>query len=171
MSRAIRYDVSDIEELRRLAKCVAGLLEPGDIILLEGDLGAGKTTFVRFLAGFVGIDQRQVTSPTFALVHHYQAKGMGLVHADMYRLGPGADAADTGLYDYLSGDDIVAVEWAEYLAEPLGPDALRIRLSVVGTAREGGLRRQALLIPEGAGWEARAGALISCLFDGRGRAV
>jgi tRNA threonylcarbamoyladenosine biosynthesis protein TsaE len=86
-------------------------LAPGDVILLYGDLGAGKTAFVRGLARGVGAPSDEVSSPTFTLVQEYHGR-MTLYHVDLYRLQP-AEVSDLGLDELVSGADVVAVEWAE----------------------------------------------------------
>ncbi len=96
-------------ETAALGEAVARALPPGTVLLLDGELGAGKTTFVRGLARGLGAAATP-RSPTFALVREYGP----LVHADLYRLGV-AEAAALGLDDYLDGDRIVAVEWSSHL--------------------------------------------------------
>jgi tRNA threonylcarbamoyladenosine biosynthesis protein TsaE len=86
-------------------------LTAGAVVLLFGDLGAGKTAFVRGLARGLGVPADEVTSPTFTLVQEYRGR-MTLHHVDLYRLDP-AEVADLGLDELTSGKDIVAVEWAE----------------------------------------------------------
>ena len=99
------------DETRDLAANLARSLPPGAVVLLEGELGAGKTVFVKGLAAGLGLDPADVTSPTFALVHEYGVSGGApvLVHADLYRIPVGASIADLGLDD--RGSAILAVEW------------------------------------------------------------
>jgi tRNA threonylcarbamoyladenosine biosynthesis protein TsaE len=87
-------------------------LSPGNLVLLTGDLGAGKTAFVRGLARGVGAQGDEVSSPTFTLIQEYAGGRATLHHVDLYRLAP-AEVADLGLDDLVSGRDIVAIEWAE----------------------------------------------------------
>jgi tRNA threonylcarbamoyladenosine biosynthesis protein TsaE len=91
-------------------------LTGGAIVLLDGDLGAGKTAFVRGLAAALGIDESEVSSPTFTLVQEYRGRLM-LYHADLYRLSA-AEAADLGLEEIAGPSSQLAVEWAERLARP-----------------------------------------------------
>ncbi|HEV3214288.1 MAG TPA: tRNA (adenosine(37)-N6)-threonylcarbamoyltransferase complex ATPase subunit type 1 TsaE [Vicinamibacterales bacterium] len=104
------------QETFALAEEVGRGLEPGEFVLLHGDLGAGKTVFVRGLAAGLGIDPDTVTSPTFVLIQHYSGP-TPLIHADLYRLDSGAAVDDLGLEDIGSGG-VVAVEWADRMPRP-----------------------------------------------------
>lgn len=86
-------------------------LQRGDVVLLYGDLGAGKTAFVRGLARGIGANPDDVSSPTFTIVQEYHGRAT-LYHVDLYRLEP-AEIDDLGLEDLVSGEGIVAIEWAE----------------------------------------------------------
>ena len=105
----------DEERTRRAGRDLASRLAPGDLVLLEGDLGAGKTVFVRGLAAGLGVDEETVSSPTFALVHEYGPEGAPpvLVHVDLYRLSgePARALEELGLGDLRLGGAILAVEW------------------------------------------------------------
>ncbi len=100
-----------VEETRRLGASLASALAPGDLVLVEGELGAGKTEFVKGIAAGLGLDPEDVSSPSFALVHEYGPPGKPavLVHADLYRVFAGASIADLGLDE--RGRAILAVEW------------------------------------------------------------
>ena len=100
-----------------LGETVAATLRPGTFVLLHGDLGAGKTAFVRGLAAGLGANPDDVSSPTFVLIQHYTGR-TPLVHVDLYRLDLGAAIDDLGLEE-LASEAVVAIEWAERLPRKL----------------------------------------------------
>ena len=102
-------------ETMAAAKEVAAKLKPGDVILYEGEMGAGKTAFTRGLAEYFGTED-EVTSPTFALVHEYRGK-IPLFHFDLYRITGFDDLYGIGFFDYLNRGGIIAVEWSENVPE------------------------------------------------------
>lgn len=105
--------VSDSEAATAaLGEQLGGALGPGDVVLLYGDLGAGKTAFVRGMAAGIGANPDAVSSPTFTIVQEYAGPSMTLYHVDLYRLEP-AEIDDLGLEDLVAGDGVVAIEWAE----------------------------------------------------------
>lgn len=118
-----------------LGRALGAALRPGDLLALDGDLGAGKTVLVRGLAEGAGADPATVRSPTFVLHHVYRGARLVLHHLDCYRLGPGADLDALDL-DGLLEEGAVAVEWAEY-APHLGEAAhpVRIHIEVVDAQR------------------------------------
>ena len=117
-------------ETRAIAARLAASLRPGAVLLLSGDLGAGKTAFVRGLAEGLGLSPDAVTSPTFTLVHEYRGGRLPLVHVDLYRLET-ADLAEIGLDDDLAAAGVIAVEWPERLARvPAG--VVRIHIEDAG---------------------------------------
>lgn len=122
-------------ETRAVAEALAATLVPGDLVLLHGDLGAGKTVFVKGLAQGLGVDPDAVTSPTFTLVHEYLGGRLPLLHLDLYRLAA-TDLDEVGLDPDLAARGVVVVEWAERLTRrPAG--AIRIRIGDLGgEARE-----------------------------------
>jgi tRNA threonylcarbamoyladenosine biosynthesis protein TsaE len=111
---------------------VARVLNPDDMVLLFGDLGAGKTTFIQGIAVALGV-REPVTSPTFTLIHEYHARELLLVHVDPYRLGGQEDVEALGFLDYLGRGAVVMVEWAERLGDLIGPDALRVYIEDKGS--------------------------------------
>jgi len=116
-------------ETEGLAEALAATLGAGDVVLLSGGLGAGKTAFVRGLARGLGIDPFEVSSPTFTLVHEYGGGRLTLYHADLYRLGQAA-VQDLGLDEMGVNDGVLAIEWPERLAHAL-PGATHVVLNVV----------------------------------------
>ena len=117
------------DETQTVARDLASTLKAGDVLLLSGDLGAGKTTFVRGLAEGLGIDPAEVSSPTFTLVHEYRGARMTLYHADLYRLAKSA-TDDLGLEEIGVQDGVLAIEWPDRLTHEM-PGALRVTLDVV----------------------------------------
>lgn len=118
------------EETQAVARTLAATLQPGDVLLLSGDLGAGKTTFVRGLAEGLGIDAGEVSSPTFTLVHEYRGGRLTLYHVDLYRLDRTA-TEDLGLEELGVKDGVLAIEWPDRLTYEL-PGARNVRLETVG---------------------------------------
>jgi tRNA threonylcarbamoyladenosine biosynthesis protein TsaE len=111
-------------------RTVARVLEPGDLVVLTGDLGAGKTTLVRSIARGLGVPASvPVTSPTFELVHELSGR-MPVVHADLYRLASGDDLAELGLLPRIGTDAVVLVEWGDKFAQELGTDGLWIEIDL-----------------------------------------
>ena len=127
--RAVTTDSEDGTEA--LGAQLAASLGPGSVILLEGELGAGKTAFVRGLAIGLGVPEDEISSPTFTLVQHYRGR-LPLVHADLYRID-GVEAEDLGL-DELAASGVLAVEWAEKLVRR-PPDAITVRIDDLGGDR------------------------------------
>ena len=113
-----QFNSSSEAETRNVARELAAALQAGTTILLSGDLGAGKTAFVKGLAEGLGLDADDVTSPTFTLVHEYRGGRLPLIHVDLYRLDS-AELDEIGLDPDLALTGVVAVEWAERLARPI----------------------------------------------------
>ncbi len=123
-------------ETEALGAALGRLMQPGDVLALVGDLGAGKTCLARGVARGLGIDE-PVTSPTFILVAEYTAaRGFPLYHADCYRfMRAEAEAQAIGLDELLQDDGVAVVEWAERIEPLLPPDHLRITLAVLDDTR------------------------------------
>jgi tRNA threonylcarbamoyladenosine biosynthesis protein TsaE len=117
------------DDTERLAETLAGELRGGDVVLLSGPLGAGKTAFVRGLARGLGVDPEEVSSPTFTLVHEYRGGRLRLFHADLYRLGTAA-AEDLGLDELGIQDGVLAIEWPDRLGHGFR-DAIDVQIDVV----------------------------------------
>ena len=106
------------EETQAVARALAATLEAGDVVLLSGTLGAGKTAFVRGLAVGLGIDPEEVSSPTFTLVHEYRGGRLALYHVDLYRLERAA-TGELGLEEMGAADGVLAIEWPDRLTHTL----------------------------------------------------
>jgi tRNA threonylcarbamoyladenosine biosynthesis protein TsaE len=120
---------------RRLATAIGGALVAGDLVVLEGDLGSGKTFLVRGIARELGVPSRvRVTSPTFALVNEHTGR-IPIVHADLYRLGDESELSEIGLAERVGSDAVVLVEWGERFAEALGHAGLWVFLSLTKDGR------------------------------------
>jgi tRNA threonylcarbamoyladenosine biosynthesis protein TsaE len=112
-----RVIARDAEQTQRLGQLIGQWVQSGLVIRLLGDLGAGKTCFVQGLAkGLAVPDAFAVTSPTYTLINEFPGR-LPLFHVDLYRLHSGEDAEAIGFYDILTGDHVVAVEWADRLAD------------------------------------------------------
>jgi tRNA threonylcarbamoyladenosine biosynthesis protein TsaE len=117
------------EETAAIARELASRLTPGDVVLLSGNLGAGKTAFVRGLAEGLGIDPHDVSSPTFTIVHEYRGGRLTLYHVDLYRLEKAA-TDDLGLEEMGVADGVMAIEWPDRLTHEL-PGARTVNLEIV----------------------------------------
>ncbi|GJM18551.1 MAG: hypothetical protein DHS20C14_07640 [Phycisphaeraceae bacterium] len=151
----LRFDrqSESLDDTAEIARDLAIVLRSGDVVRLECDLGAGKTTFVRSLAAALGIDAKLVSSPTFVIINEYENDSgrPDLVHMDCYRMG-GADGLDDLGWDRIVGSDaIVAIEWPERIEGALPEDAARVRISHTGETS----RRFEFLVP--AAWDQRPG--------------
>jgi tRNA threonylcarbamoyladenosine biosynthesis protein TsaE len=156
MSALLVLVTSSADATRALASSVAAACVPGDVLLLSGDLGAGKTTFAQGFGRALGIDE-PVTSPTFTLVRQYEvAEGPGglrvLLHADVYRLEHLAEVADLGLGQLVEDGGVALVEWGEAAEPVLGDGALRLRLEADPDDDD---RRTVTVSADGPSWAAR----------------
>lgn len=115
---------------------LASVLQPGDVIALMGDLGAGKTRFVQAVAKGLGVPDEIVHSPTFTLIHEYTGR-LPLRHCDAYRLRNPDEFVDLGLDELFAEDGVAFVEWADRVSKFLPRDHLRVELAVIGpTSRQ-----------------------------------
>jgi len=121
---------------QRLGALLARCVEPGDLLVLEGDLGAGKTFLVRAIARALGVPHSlPVTSPTFTLINEYPAARIPLVHSDLYRLGVADELGELGLLDRIGRDAVVLVEWGDRFGEALGGEGLWLFLAYAERGR------------------------------------
>ncbi|MCC8121295.1 MAG: tRNA (adenosine(37)-N6)-threonylcarbamoyltransferase complex ATPase subunit type 1 TsaE [Oscillospiraceae bacterium] len=135
---------ASVEQTEQAGAQLARRLSPGDVVALTGDLGAGKTAFVRGLAAGLGVSQ-PVTSPTFTIVNEYEGGRCPLFHFDLYRLEDGDALFDIGWEDYLSRGGICAVEWSERAMDMMQPcvrvDIRRGETDEMRVIQIGGLER------------------------------
>ena len=115
MTRAITTHSED--ETAAVGRDLAAALSAGDVLMLSGDLGAGKTAFVRGLAEGLGVRRDEVSSPTFTLIQEYRGGRLPLFHVDLYRIEDPREFDELGL-DEIAADGILAIEWAERLPRP-----------------------------------------------------
>lgn len=136
------FETHSAEETTALGRRLAGLLKPGSIVLLRGDLGAGKTTMVKGIAeGFQAASAEDVTSPTFTLIHEYRGPEVTLYHIDLYRIDTQRELDTLALDDLMDAKHILLIEWgekfdrfarerdAEIAIEHLGGDERRVIFS------------------------------------------
>ena len=125
------YSLSE-EETQNLGRKMAQTLKGGELIVLEGDLGMGKTVFARGIAAGLGISEDQVRSPSFTLVHEYEGGRCPLFHVDLYRLDGDEDLEGLGLDELTEAGSVVLVEWGEKLPLWYRRDALTVRFHDLG---------------------------------------
>jgi tRNA threonylcarbamoyladenosine biosynthesis protein TsaE len=164
MSEALRADTGSGDETMALAGAVAPLLQPGDVIVLAGDLGSGKTTFAKGVGRGLGVAE-PVVSPTFTIVREYEGR-LPLVHVDVYRLDHLQELHDLGLEELIDGEAVTLVEWGDVVASYLPADRLDVSLD----AGDGDDDRVLTFVPHGPSWFGRAGALAAAVGDA-GRAA
>jgi tRNA threonylcarbamoyladenosine biosynthesis protein TsaE len=138
----VDLDVPTPEAMQRLGAAIGRLAQPGDLFLLDGRFGAGKTTFVQGLAQGLGVEAA-VTSPSFVLENQYEGR-LTLYHVDLYRLEQLSPAFLAELEEHLFGDGVAAVEWPQLLPSDVWDAATVIRFE----AAEGGARRVHLGSPD-----------------------
>ena len=139
-----------VADTQAFGRALAGLLRPGDLVVLAGPLGAGKTALTQGIGAGLGVPG-PVTSPTFVLARVHRGGRVPLVHVDAYRLGSMADVDDLDL-DATAGEAVTVVEWGHGLVEQLADEHLVVELD-----RRDDDVRTARLVPQGPGWEERLG--------------
>ncbi len=141
------------EDTRELAAAVAPLARPGDVILLAGDLGSGKTTFAQGFGRGLGVTE-PIVSPTFTLVRTYPGR-LPLVHCDVYRLDRHEEVVDLGLPELLDAGGVALVEWGDAIAPTLPADFLVVRMEL----DDGDDDRLLDIHAVGPSWTARLGSV------------
>jgi len=122
-----RFVTASTDETIALGIRLGAALESGDILVLTGDLGAGKTQLTKGIAAALGVTD-DVTSPTFNILMVYEGAQMPLYHFDLYRLDDPDQLEDIGLYEMLDGDGVCVIEWGEQFADEIGPERLDVYL-------------------------------------------
>lgn len=142
-----------VDETRDLAAALSSLVRAGDVVVLAGDLGAGKTAFVQGVGRGLDVPDR-ITSPTFTLVHVYEGR-LPVHHLDVYRLEQLSEALDLGLPEMLDDGSVVLIEWGDAILPVLPLDFLEVRI----TFGAGDDDRELAFRPVGTAWAPRADAL------------
>lgn len=119
-----QFRINDATVTQELGQKLGRLVSDGDIILLDGDLGAGKTTFTKGIATGLGIT-RNIKSPTFTIIREYQTGRLPLYHMDLYRLEDGG-GDELGLDEYFNGNGVCVIEWSQFIANELPSNYLKI---------------------------------------------
>jgi tRNA threonylcarbamoyladenosine biosynthesis protein TsaE len=130
MPTAAEVVTASAEETEAAGERLGRRLQPGAVVALTGELGAGKTCFVQGLVRGLGASVR-ATSPTFVLVNQYRGRVL-VHHVDAYRTDSMTELMDLGLLDLMGGDDVTLIEWADKLEPLLPPDAIRVHIAGVG---------------------------------------
>ena len=151
---------TDPEMTRALGGALAGGLQSGDVIVLSGDLGTGKTVFAQGVAAGLGVTER-VVSPTFAIAREYAGR-LPLHHLDVYRLEHVQEAIDLGL-DELFEDAVTLIEWGDGVRDLLPADRLEVELALAPAHAATEDTRHITITPFGADWSARASALAGAV--------
>ena len=157
MIRVMRAATKSVDDTRELAASLAPLAKAGDVVLLAGELGAGKTAFTQGFGRGLGVGET-ITSPTFTLVQTYEGR-LRLIHVDVYRLDQLQEIVDLGITELVDEDAVALVEWGD-LAEPVLPtDFLEVRIAY----GDGDDARTFELTTVGRAWAARASAVASAV--------
>lgn len=130
----VKIYLENEEKTREIGSKLGELLTPKSVICLIGDLGAGKTTMTQSLARALGVDD-YITSPTFTIVNEYEGK-MPLYHFDVYRIGSSEEMYDIGFDEYIDGEGVCIIEWANLIEDILPDEYLYIEMNYKETGRE-----------------------------------
>ena len=157
----IRARTRSPEDTKGLAANLAELARPGDLLLLVGDLGAGKTAFTQGFAAALGISEA-VTSPTFTLAREYHGR-LPLHHLDVFRLDQLAEVLDLGLPELLDSDGVTLIEWGDTIRQALPNDYLEVALTFTDDPDGTPDDRTLALTPVGHRWQARSQTLAAAI--------
>lgn len=127
MKHKIKLESTGIKDTTAIARIIGRHLLPGSVVCLTGELGTGKTCFVKGLAEGLGINSREVTSPTFIIIREYRGR-IPLYHIDLYRIGFIEDIRDIGMDEVIYGTGVTAIEWAERIRDVLPDERIDITL-------------------------------------------
>lgn len=161
----LRASTAHVDDTRALARALSALAMPGDVIVLAGELGAGKTAFAQGFGAGLGV-MEPITSPTFTIVREYEGARLDLHHLDVYRLDHLREAGDLGLGEMLDEDAVMLVEWGDAILAALPADYLEVRI----TFGEGDDDRHFEIRSVGVRWAARHRALAEALAPWPGSA-
>lgn len=153
----ITLELASLAHTQALGICLGELAEPGDVVTLAGELGAGKTTLTQALGKGLAVPAScYITSPTFSLLHEYPGR-LPLYHLDLYRLHDAEEVMELGFEEYLYGEGVCVLEWPDRLGELLPDRRLQITLKFQGEQSRG-----AELVGYGPSWPERIEALLAC---------
>jgi tRNA threonylcarbamoyladenosine biosynthesis protein TsaE len=124
----MKFESNSVEETILFGEAFAKKLTPGDVVCLEGDLGAGKTHFMKGIASYFGISKDKVNSPTFTLINEYSGS-IDLYHFDCYRLKSEQEALEIGIEEYLYGEGVSVIEWPSRIKSLIPNDAIFIEIN------------------------------------------
>lgn len=135
LSDLLPAETGSPEATQALGGQVAEALSPPRVLALSGELGSGKTQFVKGFCAGLGVDPARVTSPTFTIINEYASEGGPVYHIDAYRLSGAAELEALGVEDYVFGEGYVLIEWADRIADLLPEDTIRLHFAHVGEER------------------------------------
>lgn len=158
----MRAHTASAAETQELAAALAALCGPGDVLVLAGEMGAGKTAFAQGFARGLGVTDA-VTSPTFTIVREYSGERLDLHHLDVYRLDQLREVTELGVAEMLDEDAVMLVEWGDAVLPVLGDQHLEIRLTFGDRDDD----RTIELAPHGTSWRARARVLAETVAPWR----
>lgn len=150
------FELSSLKRTEAFGIILGEIVEPGDVITLEGPLGAGKTALTQAIARGLGVDPRiYVTSPTFSLLHEYQGR-IPLYHMDLYRLSGENEIESLGFSEYFYSDGLTVIEWPDRLGSLMPPERLHVALAISGETS-----RTANLTGHGNLWQKKVADIVS----------